>query len=184
MGTDQRIPLFIGTDEAPIAPALIRDASQPPMGARYRDETGNYTSCASVAATVLDLRAGGIEYDPYNLMDLTNNRVKLPMPGVWDIGIEIVTGPVAIGGDNVYVQFSRDNTGVDAQGQMVAFQQTAADGQYLRLLISTQFYVTRELLGDGDLFYTTCYNASGSATNVKIVTLSMWLRSANVPGRY
>ena len=187
MGIEERIPLSrAGLDMIqPVQKALIDYTTQSPVGCRYLDQTANYTSCGATAATVLDLRAGGIQYDPYDLIDLTNNRITIPHPGVWDVAVEVIAADVTAINDYIYVQFSQDNTGVAAEGELADFQSAFAAGQSIRLLINSTSYVTQEQLNTfGKLFWITCYNASASSNDVKIISLSLWLRSARPPSKY
>lgn len=193
MGTEQRIGLpreglDIASPTDPRDAGLERFATQPPMGCRYLDESSNYTNCTGSAATVLDLRstAGNVEYDPYDLISVANNTVTIPHPGIWDVNIEIAAADIAAINDYLYVQFSQDPNGAAAEGQLADFNTAFKAGQNMRLLISGPGYnVTKSRLATfGKLYYVTVYNASMSINTVKVVSLSMWLRSAHLPSKY
>lgn len=191
MGTDDRIPLQrVGFDlsDGPDS-ALIANASQPGIGCQYLDTSSTMTSCADNAHQILDFlsTAGNIIYDPYNLIDITNDRVRVPFPGIWDCYAE-VHGTFASGGSPTFTQITQGNVNVVRTAPMLDADWTSVGGgEFHHILGMFPLYVDRAWIANNTYLYVKVNNidiASNLAADAKIVGFTMWLRSALIPGRY
>ena len=187
MGLDDRIPLNREPVEG-LSPQEIgrhAHASQPMLGCRYVDTSSTTTNCADGVATTLDLlsTAGDVKYDPYNMIDVTNNRVRIPQPGVWDISYSVIVVSVAASTAYIDLQFMQGAGTPSGFGELSFTYHPAATGDYHTMALTDTFHVPQATLGAGDLWYMRAL-ASGAANGLKITSLSLWLRSAHIPSKF
>lgn len=187
MGLDDRIPLSRAGLE-PVKPpdqAVIANASQPPIGCSYVDESGTYQTLTADTVTTLDFlaTAASIEYDPYTMIDVTNNRVTIPTPGIWDLEWTVLAEGVSAATDVINCSFLQGTGTPTGLQQANDFWYPAAAADFGKLHVNKPYYVSKAKLNAGNLFYLRCLS-SGSNNDVKIVSFTMWLRSAVIPGKY
>lgn len=146
-------------------------------------------SISNNTTTTMDFRAtaGNVQYDPYKMIDVTNDTVTIPFPGIWDLAFEVIADSATIAsGDGYMAQFAQGTLAASGLVQNQDSKHAARISSHICLQSSQPFLVTRSELGSGSLWRLRCYQINDAATvrSMKIVTFSMWLRSAHIPGRY
>ena len=188
MGLAERIPypLFPDGDSTdPEQAGQSRWATQPPIGCRYYYSGSTLQTLTANTHSTLDFRtdAGNIQYDPYDMIDVTNDTITIPQPGIWDMSFVVLVVSAAAASDSVYAQFSQGTANVNTNLESADVCFVAAAGDYIILKATEQLYIPASVLGAGRFFRMRGYSG-GSNNDFKITTFSMWLRSAVIPSKF
>lgn len=189
MGLDERIPLNREPVESlgPQEVGRYAHASQPPLGCRYYDNSSNMVTVAHNTTTTLDFRSGGVQYDPYDMISVADDTVRIPQPGVWDLAFEVIAdGATTASGDFYFAQFAQGTAAANGLADNQGQAWCAGSGLHALVRCGQSTYLPQSTLGAGDLFRLRAYQFNGATTNrsMKIVSFSLWLRSAHVPSKY
>lgn len=188
MGLDDRIALQrAGVDLAdPMQRGIVDYASQPPLGARYYDTGAVNTGFLIGVPNTFDFRAvaGLVQYDPYNMIDMTNDRVKIDVPGFYDIMCEVFVDNMVAGGDLFFAEFVQGIVAPTGLREMSDFVRAPAAAIPARLLLHAHgIPMTRARINAGSYWYVRG-TALTNNQNARIISFSIWMRSAYVPGKY
>ncbi len=191
MGLEQRIPYPLDPDsdlEDPFQAGMQRWATQPPIGCQYVDASSTFTTLSDGIHSTIDLltTAGNVKYDPYGLIDLTNNRIGIPFPGIWDITCEVL-GTTASTSCFQFSQVTQGAVPISTLNPMIDFALYAAASIGYNHLMSMPLYVDRAWIANNQYLYIrglTDDLAGAAAGFAKVKTFSMWLRSAFAPSKY
>lgn len=188
MGLDDRIALQrAGVDSLDPASRGISDfTSQPPLGARYYDTGTTNTGFTAGVANTFDFRAvaGLVQYDPYNMIDTVNDRVKIDVPGFYDILVEVFVDNMVAGGDFFFAEFVQGIINPTGLREMSDFFVTPGAADPCRLLLHGQgIPMTRARINAGSYWYVRGTALTHNQV-ARIISFSIWMRSAYVPGKY
>lgn len=183
-----RIPLQrMGLDPLTDAPnrGIIDYSSQPPLGARYYDTGAVNTGFVAGVANTFDFRvAAGTQYDPYNMIDMVNDRVVIRTPGYYDIVCEVFIDNMVAGGDFFFAEFVQGIIGPTGLRQMSDFYVAPAAADPCRLLLVGQGVpMTPAVIGNGAFWYVRGTALTHNQVG-RIISFSIWMRSAIQPGKF
>ncbi len=185
MGIDQRVPFSIeGIDVTEPRDRAVNDfLTQPPIGCQYLDSPGDTVTVANTTFT-FDIRAPGVAspgvtYDPYNMIDPVNDRIKIPFPGVWDVQAHwLAYSPsVAL---HFYCQLTQGNVGINNTTALFDMEYMEAE---CHMQFNEPLYVDRAWIASKTYLYPKGQSISGTA-RARLMSFSLWLRSAQKPGKY
>lgn len=193
MGLEERIPYPVdpNTDmEDPFQAGLQRFATQSPIGCRYLETSATWKTVNNNNTTTLPFlsTAGAVQFDPYKMIDYSvSGGIIIPQPGVWDISFQVlVDSTPVVAGDLFIAQFGQGTFTASLFNEMADARWAAANGQAQILRVSDLVWIPRVTLKAGSTYLLRAYQVNGGATsrNIKIISFSAWLRSANAPSKY